>query len=137
MLREEVGGVWEKESLVRELEWEGRGYKGEEVRQQRKSKLVWEYKVGEETSDAFLFIYLFQLFVCLSLNEFVRRQFWSLNIFESLKEPNEIGIKFHFFFFFSQKSSSLVLEPHKVCGGSNFHITAIEVLNVLWLCLSI
>ena len=99
MLREEVEGVWEKESLVRELEWECRGYKGEDVGVTEKSKLVWEYKVGEEASDAFVFFF-FQLFICLSLNEyFVKRQFWSLNIFESLKEPNEIGIKFHVLFF--------------------------------------
>lgn len=62
---------------------------------------MWKYKVGEEASDAFVFFFFFQLFICLSLNEyFVKRQFWSLNKFESLKEPNEIGIKFRVFFFF-------------------------------------
>ena len=68
MLREEVEGVWEKESLVRELEWECRGYKGEEVGVTEKSKLVWEYKVGEEASDAFVFFFFSCLFASVGMS---------------------------------------------------------------------
>lgn len=61
--------------------------------------MVWECKGGEEASDAFV-SFLSYLFASVNLNEyFVKRYFWILNTFESLKEPNEIGIPFSLFYF--------------------------------------